>query len=146
MKISIDLSSSPPAGFPYLADLNTLVLIGVSIITLLITYHRLRSDVGLQDRTARALKRLLRSQTSPYMPFRIIRHHVGGYEDNELRQHLVRAGAIRFADQNRVELWSLLSRIPSQHRHDVTKVVPPVSEATPSINLFPTAVAKSNDV
>ena len=41
--------------------------------------------------------------------FKIIKHHIGGFEDNELRKILVRAGAIRFLVQGE-EYWGLLDR------------------------------------
>jgi len=42
--------------------------------------------------------------------FRIIKHHVGGFEDDELRKILVRAGAIRVQSEHGDELWGLLDR------------------------------------
>jgi hypothetical protein len=40
----------------------------------------------------------------------IIKHHLGGFEDDELRRILVRAGAIRWLDADGQEVWGLLSR------------------------------------
>ena len=58
----------------------------------------------------------------PKRRFRQIRHHIGGFTDTELRQLLVRAGAVRFGPEGGplfgplghedidTELWGLLDR------------------------------------
>ena len=43
--------------------------------------------------------------------FDTIKKYLGGYQDEELRRVLVRAGAIRTYDENDVEWWTLLERI-----------------------------------
>jgi hypothetical protein len=42
--------------------------------------------------------------------FKIIKHHLGGFDDNELRRILVQAGAIRVLSKSGEELWGLLDR------------------------------------
>jgi hypothetical protein len=42
--------------------------------------------------------------------FEVIKHHLGGFENDELRQILVRAGAIRTKSKDGKELWGLLDR------------------------------------
>jgi hypothetical protein len=42
--------------------------------------------------------------------FKIIKHHLGGFEDDELRKILVRAGAIRVTSSSGEEMWGLLDR------------------------------------
>ncbi|MEB3181963.1 MAG: hypothetical protein VKL59_23445 [Nostocaceae cyanobacterium] len=42
--------------------------------------------------------------------FEAIKYRLGGFEDDELRKIIVRAGAIRFEDSNGKEFWVLLSR------------------------------------
>ena len=42
--------------------------------------------------------------------FEIIKHHLKGFEDNDLRQILVRAGGISFKSRSGKELWGLLER------------------------------------
>ena len=49
--------------------------------------------------------------------FSQIKHHVGGFEDNELRQILVRAGALRFGKSGE-ERWGLISRNKEHLRLD----------------------------
>jgi len=43
--------------------------------------------------------------------FETLRKHLGGFEDNELRKILVRAGAIREIREDGSEWWRLLSRM-----------------------------------
>ncbi|WP_269531396.1 hypothetical protein [Chitinimonas sp. BJYL2] len=43
--------------------------------------------------------------------FDTLRQHLGGFEDNELRKILVRAGAIRVYREDNTEWWRLLSRM-----------------------------------
>jgi 5-bromo-4-chloroindolyl phosphate hydrolysis protein len=43
--------------------------------------------------------------------FETLKNHLGGFEDNELRKILVRAGAIRFFRDDGSEWWRLLSRM-----------------------------------
>lgn len=44
--------------------------------------------------------------------FNLLRERLGGFEDDELRRILVRAGAIRYTRGNGDEYWRLLSREP----------------------------------
>jgi hypothetical protein len=43
--------------------------------------------------------------------FETLRNHLGGFEDDELRKILVRAGAIRVFREDGSEWWRLLSRM-----------------------------------
>ncbi|OGU71681.1 MAG: hypothetical protein A3H45_01185 [Ignavibacteria bacterium RIFCSPLOWO2_02_FULL_55_14] len=42
--------------------------------------------------------------------FAAIKRRLGGFEDDELRKILVRAGAVRFHGDHEEELWGLVSR------------------------------------
>ncbi len=44
--------------------------------------------------------------------FEYLSKRLGGFEDNELRKILVRAGAVRYVRDNGSEWWRLLSRMP----------------------------------
>jgi hypothetical protein len=44
------------------------------------------------------------------LPFATLAQHIGGYQDDELRKLLVRAGAIRFTTRNGEEQWGLFER------------------------------------
>ena len=43
--------------------------------------------------------------------FETLRNHLGGFEDDELRKILVRAGAVRIYREDGSEWWRLLSRM-----------------------------------
>jgi hypothetical protein len=69
----------------------------------------LNKKYRLEDTAERVVHELLH-QNWPLRSFRVIRHHVGGFSDTELRKLLVRAGAIRFMSASGRELWGLLDR------------------------------------
>ncbi|MGD2034359.1 MAG: hypothetical protein PVF73_04840 [Bacteroidales bacterium] len=43
--------------------------------------------------------------------FDVLKRHLGGFDDDELRKILVRAGAIRIFKEDGTEWWRLLSRM-----------------------------------
>jgi hypothetical protein len=102
-----------------------------------IAFARMRSETTLTRRSERAIRKLMKTGKGPFIPFGIIRHHIGGYSDDDLRQLLVRCGALRFADPNMVELWALLSMVPRQQRTDLTNIEIPASASKPPSKLFP---------
>lgn len=57
-----------------------------------------------------AVRKLLTVDKWKLRSFSEIKKRVGGFEDNELRQLLIRSGAIAFYDKDDKELWGLLSR------------------------------------
>ena len=59
----------------------------------------------------RVAKKLLNNKKVPFRSFRILRHHIGGHEDDELRRILVRAGAIRAMSKSGEELWILVDNM-----------------------------------
>ena len=46
--------------------------------------------------------------------FDTLRKHLGGFEDDEVRKILVRAGAIRTYRSDGTEWWTLLERVPEK--------------------------------
>lgn len=49
--------------------------------------------------------------------FEVLRKHLGGFEDDELRRILVRAGAVRTFRDDGSEWWRLLSRMDEYIEH-----------------------------
>ncbi len=72
--------------------------------------RKLRKEYQLQDSAERVATTLLQDSKWRLRSFKVIRHHLGGFEDNELRKLLVRAGAIRFKARGGEELWGLIER------------------------------------
>jgi hypothetical protein len=52
---------------------------------------------------------ILMDRKCPYRTFRVLKYHLGGFTDDELRRILVRAGGIRLMAGGQ-EVWGLLSR------------------------------------
>jgi hypothetical protein len=57
-----------------------------------------------------AIRALLENDRWPKRSFAQIQSRIGGFPENELRQLLVRAGAVRFSGSGDDELWGLRSR------------------------------------
>ena len=98
------------------------VALVVALITALITAaiklgkagRMLREDVSLDFAPERVVRRLLSRRAYRRVPFEIIKSHFGGFDDDELRKILVRAGAVRLsanpATAADAEIWGLLER------------------------------------
>jgi hypothetical protein len=82
--------------------------------------RKLQKEFQLQDSAERVARTLLSDETWRLRSFKVIRHHLGGFEDNELRKILVRCGAIRFMSKSGQELWGLVER--NADRLGVTKI------------------------
>jgi len=72
--------------------------------------RKLQKEYGLQDSAERVAREMLSDATWSLRSFKVIRHHLGGFEDEELRKILVRCGAIRFMSKSGEELWGLIDR------------------------------------
>ena len=82
--------------------------------------RKLQKEYQLQDSAERVARALLSDQTWRLRSFKVIRHHLGGFEEDELRKILVRCGAIRFMSKSGQELWGLVER--NSDRLGITKV------------------------
>lgn len=76
----------------------------------------LKAEFGTEQSAEAAIKHFLGIYNLPYRTFQMIRHHIGGFESNELRRLLVRAGACRFIAQDGTELWALRERVADHFR------------------------------
>lgn len=90
----------------------------VSVIAYWLQRAKLRHDfendvaqakTGFMAETA--ARELLTQYEKPFRTFIMIRHHIGGFPDDELRRILVRAGALRFMSKSGIELWALYERV-----------------------------------
>ena len=78
----------------------------VAVLTAGVTAHwRLRTELRTEFMAEEAVKKLLRHKKWEKRSFAEIQRRVGGFEDEELRKLLVRAGAVRFYGENGVEFW-----------------------------------------
>jgi len=81
-----------------------------AFLTFLVQERKLRRDYMLEFMAENVARELLESEKWEKRSFGAIKARLGGFEDNELRKILVRAGAVSFRAKNRDELWGLLKR------------------------------------
>ncbi len=77
---------------------------------------RLEAEFATEESAESAIRHLLELHHLPYRSFPMIRHHIGGFEVNELRRLLVRAGAVRFMAADGTELWALRDRVAEDYQ------------------------------
>ena len=105
-----------PAAVAVIAGCVSLVTaVLTAAITVLVAERRLRRDFRLEFSAERVVQKLLTDRRWRWRRFDTIRHFVGGFEDDELRKILVRAGAVRVTTTDHTEFWGLLDR----NKHDL---------------------------
>jgi hypothetical protein len=77
--------------------------------------ERLRAELRTEFMSEEAIRALLTHEKWTRRSFRIIRYHIRGFDDDELRKMLVSAGAVAFdgnkvVDGKPVEYWGLRTR------------------------------------
>jgi len=92
-----------------------------TIATMFIGERKLRRDYQLEYAAERVARQLMKDRYWRLRSFKTIKSHIGGFEDEELRQILVRSGAVRFwKKDDRTELWGLIER--NTHRLGATEL------------------------
>lgn len=91
------------------------------------------------------MQHLLSLHQLPYRSFRVIRHHVGGFQPNDLRKLLVRAGAVRFIASDGTELWALISRVENEFKLSRWKHPAVPANKPPERELFPAAFGEPSE-
>lgn len=96
-------------------------LLGVlagGLISMGLQFQRFKHELKLkreEDKTnfmaENTVRHFLNHKSFTDRSFDMIRKNVGGYDDDELRKILVRAGAIRIYREDGSEWWRLLSRM-----------------------------------
>lgn len=71
--------------------------------------NRMKREFQLQFQAETIVRKLLSHDDWALRSFTTIKHHIGGFADDQLRQLLVQAGAIRFIAQGK-EMWGLYER------------------------------------
>ena len=102
------------------ALVTALIAGGVSLLVSVITaasanrlqVARLRTELRTEFMAEEAIRKLLMHETWNQRSFEKIKNHIRGFEDNELRRYLVRAGAVAFGDPDKPEdeVWGLRER------------------------------------
>lgn len=100
-----------------IAVIGAVASVLVAVVTAIWTGHqqeaKLRAELRTEFMAEEAIRELLLHEKWRRRSFGIIKERVGGFEDDDLRQLLVRAGAIRRGDaSNDNEFWGLRERNP----------------------------------
>lgn len=81
---------------------------GTAKATLRFNREKLRREFQLEFATEAAIKSLLSDGDYKMRSFTKIKHHLPGFGDDDLRRHLIRAGAVCFTSETDSEMWGLL--------------------------------------
>jgi len=84
----------------------TLIMVSVAII---FTDRKVHHNFNLEFAAEGVAREMLMDRKWPYRTFRVLKYHLSGFTDDELRKILVRAGGIRLTADGQ-EVWGLLSR------------------------------------
>jgi hypothetical protein len=84
----------------------TLIIVLVAIILI---NRNVRQNFKHEFAAEGVAREMLMDRKWPYRTFRVLKYHLSGFTDDELRKILVRAGGIRLAAGGQ-EVWGLLSR------------------------------------
>ena len=72
--------------------------------------EKLKREFQLEYAAERVAHELMSDPRWSLRSLALLKIHLGGFEDDELRKILVRAGAIRFESKSGYEVWGLLER------------------------------------
>ncbi|MDU8913158.1 hypothetical protein [Aestuariicoccus sp. MJ-SS9] len=95
--------------------LGILGSVGVAFVTAQITtrqhLQKLREERKFDYSVGAAIEHLLSNPNYKKRSLKKIKHHSQGFsDDDELRQALVRAGAVSFGGEGEEEMWGLIKR------------------------------------
>ncbi len=116
----------------------------VAILTIRSQRARLKAEFATENSTETALHHFLALHHFPYRTFPMIRHYIGGFESNELRKLLVRAGAVRFMAADGTEVWALRERVFEDFKIGRWKLSETPLNKAPESVLFPGAYRDSS--
>ncbi len=92
------------------ATIAALVALLTSLLAQIATASRMKREFMLESRAEAVALALLRHPKWALRSFDKIKARLGGFDDDELRRILVRAGAVRFRAMDGEEYWGLLRR------------------------------------
>lgn len=81
-----------------------------ALVTTRVAGRQLHRQYQLEFTSEYFAHQLMADPSRQMRSFEIIKEHLGGFEENELRRILVRAGGVRFETTGGNEMWGLLSR------------------------------------
>jgi hypothetical protein len=89
---------------------SAIVAILTTITTIIIQENYLNVLFRTEFMAENVARKLLESPQWEKRSFEEIKKRLNGFEENELRKILVRAGAVCFRGENEQEFWGLISR------------------------------------
>lgn len=92
------------------AAIAAIVSLFVAVSSAWAAINRFKREYLLEFQAERLLRRLLSHPQWRLRTFKTIKYHVAGFDDDELRRTLIRCGAVRFQDNQGVEIWGLVER------------------------------------
>jgi len=98
------------------AGVALVVAVVTAVATSRLQADRLRMELRTEFMAEEAIRQLLLHPHWRQRSFSLIKQRVGGFGDDELRQLLVRAGALRFKGSAGEEFWGLRERNSDQLR------------------------------
>ena len=101
---SVQMNTATIAGVVSLTI--TLIMVLVAIV---LTNRKVHHNSNLEFAAEGVAREMLMDRKWPYRTFRVLKYHLSGFTDDELRKILVRAGGIRLTAGGQ-EVWGLLSR------------------------------------
>jgi hypothetical protein len=81
----------------------------IALVATILTNRKVRQNFKLEFAAEGVAREMLMDRKWPYRTFRVLKYHLCGFTDDELRKILVRAGGIRLTAGGQ-EVWGLLSR------------------------------------
>ena len=100
------------------AQMNAAIITGVvslnitltiALVATILSNRRMRQNFKLEFAAEGVAREMLIDRKWPYRAFRVLKYHLSGFTDDELRKILVRAGGIRLTAGGQ-EVWGLLTR------------------------------------
>jgi hypothetical protein len=101
---SVQISAAIIAG---VLSLSITLIIG--LVAIILINRNVRHNSNLEFAAEGVAREMLMDRKCPYRTFRVLKYHLCGFTDDELRKILVRAGGIRLTVGGQ-EVWGLLSR------------------------------------
>jgi hypothetical protein len=97
----------------WFSDHTGVVFLNISLIIALVatilSNRKMRQNFKLEFAAEGVAREMLIDRKWPYRTFRVLKYHLSGFTDDELRKILVRAGGIRLTAGGQ-EVWGLLTR------------------------------------
>ena len=100
------------------AQMNAAIITGVvslnisliiALVAAILSNRKMRQNFKLEFAAEGVAREMLIDRKWPYRTFRVLKYHLSGFTDDELRKILVRAGGIRLTAGGQ-EVWGLLTR------------------------------------